>query len=254
VTEARPIALPEPNSTPSSPGSALHSTQLSLAEYKARTIRLEAQLQNAQSSDSDLARLRDHVRFADMQLREALAELGEAQHNQARLEEEQRGLKRRLRETRRSTLTPAATNEFDQRKNQWTHTHDWIRHEIYLAWVTRVSPTDRADWPLPADYALSAHFAASLDQLDDAQLTKAFKACVDVLTGRVKTIPGRRLHPLREGDGATEADVMRPEDGARCLRAYIEQNTPAARRLHFWQLPGGTLELSRIVTHDDMEP
>jgi hypothetical protein len=28
-------------------------------------------------------------------------------------------------------------------------------------------------------------------------------------------------------------------------------NTPSARRLHFWELPGGGVELAKIVIHDD---
>jgi hypothetical protein len=47
---------------------------------------------------------------------------------------------------------------------------------------------------------------------------------------------------------------VRPSDGARCQRAYIEQKTPQARRLHYWALRGGGIELSRVVTHDDVEP
>jgi hypothetical protein len=37
------------------------------------------------------------------------------------------------------------------------------------------------------------------------------------------------------------------------MRVSIEQNTPAARRMHFWQKPDGSVELIRVVTHDDME-
>ncbi len=95
-------------------------------------------------------------------------------------------------------------------------------------------------------------FATSLERLDDGQLAKTFKATVDVLVGRAADIAGRRLHPLRAGDGATAADLVRQDDGARCHRASIEQNTPAARRLHYWVRPDGGIELSRVVTHDDM--
>jgi hypothetical protein len=61
------------------------------------------------------------------------------------------------------------------------------------------------------------------------------------------------VHPLRENMGAESAQVKRG-DGARCFRAAIERNVAAARRLHFWRLPDGTVELSRIVVHDDYRP
>ena len=73
-----------------------------------------------------------------------------------------------------------------------------------------------------------------------------------MLTGRVKTLTGRHLHALRQGAGAADPHLLR-WDGARCMRVSIEQNTPAARRMHFWQKPDGGIELIRIVTHDDME-
>jgi hypothetical protein len=158
-----------------------------------------------------------------------------------------------LRESRRTQPAPTVTNEFELRRAQWTDADGWVRHEIHLAWVDRVPPTDRAEWPLPDAYVLSDRFAESLGGLDGGQLAKAFKASVDVLTGRVKSLPGRALHPLRQGNGATAHDRVR-SDGARCMRVAIEQSTSAARRLHFWMLPGGGIELSRIVTHDDMEP
>lgn len=31
-------------------------------------------------------------------------------------------------------------------------------------------------------------------------------------------------------------------------------NVAGARRLHFWRLPDGTVELSRVVIHDDTRP
>ena len=166
------------------------------------------------------------------------------------LEDELRAQRKQLRESRRTSDAPAASR-FDDRRAQWLDADDWVRHEILLAWVDRVAPSDRAALPLPTDFAVGPEFAASLERLDDGQLAKAFKATVDVLVGRAADIAGRRLHALRTGDGATAADLVR-HDGARCNRVAIEQNTAAARRLHYWVRPDGGIELSRVVTHDDM--
>jgi hypothetical protein len=34
----------------------------------------------------------------------------------------------------------------------------------------------------------------------------------------------------------------------------MQINTPSARRLHYWRCPDGTIELSSVRLHDDMEP
>ncbi|MEC5177060.1 exosome complex RNA-binding protein Csl4 [Cryobacterium sp. MP_M5] len=245
----RVAPMPAP---PVHPHSALQSTQLSLAEAKARITRLEAQLVEAGATDSDLAKLREQARSAQLQLRDALVELGTLRHTVAELRDEQRTQKRMLRESRRTVAAPPASSEYETRRAQWEDASGWVRHEILLAWVDRVPESDREEWPLPHSYVLSDRFADSLSGLDDGQLAKAFKASVDVLTGRVKTLTGRHLHALRQGAGAADPHLLR-WDGARCMRVSIEQNTPAARRMHFWQKPDGGIELIRIVTHDDME-
>jgi len=130
---------------------------------------------------------------------------------------------------------------------------DWVRHEVLLAWIDRLSASDRVIFPLADNYIVGAWFAESLEALDSGQLRKAFKAVVDVLAGNVPGLAARNVHPLREGNGAATRDVSR-SDGARCLRAYIEEKTASARRLHYWKTLTGALELSRIVLHDDMKP
>ncbi|TFB46994.1 hypothetical protein [Cryobacterium tagatosivorans] len=254
-------AVVDAPAAPAVPASvSLQSTQLSLVEARARIRRLEAQLIDAGASDSQHAQLREQARTAQLQHRESLVELGTLRRTEAELRDEQRTQRRTLRESRRTSTPASVASEFERRRGQWADADGWVRHELYLAWVERIGATERAKWPLPVDYALSDAFADSLADLDDGQLAKAFKACVDVLTGRVASVPGRQLHALRTGNGATAAAVVRP-DGARCMRVAIEQNTPAARRLHYWMLPGsgsgsgiGGIELARVVTHDDMEP
>ena len=63
-------------------------------------------------------------------------------------------------------------------------------------------------------------------------------------------IPGLELHMLRESETVGAAQQVRG-DGARAWRCNLQTRTAAARRLHYWQLPDGRIELAKIVYHDD---
>ncbi|KQO98889.1 hypothetical protein [Leifsonia sp. Leaf264] len=127
-----------------------------------------------------------------------------------------------------------------------------LRYAVTSAWAERVPSYEKDDYPL-SDYIVGPAFSESIDTFDDGQRTKALRTIVDVITGRARTISGRNVHPLRTGEGGDDAPRTR-DDGAICYRANIETNTSSARRLHFWKLPDGTVELSRVVLHEDMEP
>ncbi|MCK3771104.1 hypothetical protein MZK47_15655 [Microbacterium aerolatum] len=131
-------------------------------------------------------------------------------------------------------------------------TADGIRIEIERTWGNRTAPGERERWPL-REFSFGPAFIDSLDALDENQLSKAVRACVDAITGRDREIPARELHRLRSGEGGDDPYVVR-SDGARCWRSSIEQNAPGARRLHYWELAGGVIELSRVVHHDDTRP
>lgn len=47
---------------------------------------------------------------------------------------------------------------------------------------------------------------------------------------------------------------MSRDNGAVCMRAPLQTNSPSARRLHYWKGPGESVELSRVVLHDDFSP
>jgi hypothetical protein len=44
------------------------------------------------------------------------------------------------------------------------------------------------------------------------------------------------------------------EDGSIALRAYVEEKTAAAKRLHYWMSPSKQITLERVVSHDDVQP
>ena len=47
--------------------------------------------------------------------------------------------------------------------------------------------------------------------------------------------------------------MTRP-DGATCWRVALQVKAPQARRLHYWQLSNGLVELSSVRQHDDYRP
>lgn len=44
--------------------------------------------------------------------------------------------------------------------------------------------------------------------------------------------------------------LIRAADGAKAYRLYLQQGTPSARRLHYWQLADGRIELANVGFHD----
>lgn len=128
-----------------------------------------------------------------------------------------------------------------------------LRHEVYLAWVERIPASDKAERQLPEQWAVGPRFLDSLASLEGVSRQKVLDVVVEVLTGLARELPGRDLHRLRTGEGGNAPWTVR-EDGAVCWRAALQRETASARRLHYWELPGGSIELSRVVAHDDTEP
>lgn len=129
-----------------------------------------------------------------------------------------------------------------------------LRHDVYLAWAGNVPASEKNRQPLPSDWTAGPEFAASLYGFTEpGVVAKALKAMVEVLTGTADRNAAREVHALRANTGGDTAQLVR-EDGSKCYRAAIEQNVAAARRLHFWRLPDGSIELSRVVVHDDFKP
>jgi hypothetical protein len=153
----------------------------------------------------------------------------------------------------RSPLRPAGLAEAQvYHPDLFLDPDDAVRNAIKQAWVERVPAAEKAEFPI-GRYRVGPAFASSLEKLDESQMSKAFRCVVDVVTNRAKSLASRRVHVLRNGVGGADQATTR-EDGAVCFRAYIEKNTASARRLHYWKLVDGTIELSRIVTHDDTQP
>lgn len=127
-----------------------------------------------------------------------------------------------------------------------------LRFEVLAEWARAIPAADKAGRPL-AEYTLGPRFLASLTDVEGVSRDRVVWTLVMVLTGLAPEMNGLQVHRLRTGAGGDDP-VRQRDDGALCWRVSLQVNTPSARRLHYWKLPGGAYELSRVVLHDDMEP
>lgn len=190
---------------------------------EAQEERLAAE-RRAEAAENEAGRA---IRQISRSERELKSQLRSARDRMAWLEEQLRG-----------------TGRYDDPERQ-------LRHEIDLEWERTVQGSDRSSWPL-RPYVVGADFLPSLSRLAGIPRPKVVEVCVDVLTGRAETLTSRELHPLRVSEAGGTEQRVRAEDGAKAWRVSLQVNTPSARRLHFWRLPDGGVELSRVGVHDDL--
>lgn len=129
---------------------------------------------------------------------------------------------------------------------------DQLRFEVLAEWARAIPAAEKAGRPL-AEYTLGPRFLPSLSDLEGVSRDRVVWTLVMVLTGLAPEMNGLQVHRLRTGAGGDDPFRQR-DDGAICWRVSLQVNTPSARRLHYWKLPGGAYELSRVVLHDDVEP
>lgn len=116
----------------------------------------------------------------------------------------------------------------------------------------KVEARGSVDGALTRSFTLGPVFAVTLEQQGERYRSKAIKACADVVLGTPGLLGHRDDHVLRVGNGGSDPGRVRGRDGAEARRCYIEQRTPAARRLHYWRLPDGSIEFASLNVHDDM--
>ncbi len=234
-----PIALPG--------HSLVESQSLTILQLRARVDELERTL--AQANPRGMKVIQDQMRLE-------IAELFEDRDSLRAQLRAEKGRTTELRaQVRDAKLKRVVGNDYSESRTWFASNADgateWIRHEVHLAWIERMPANERSHRSL-AQYALSEDFAASLDEFTNGQKHKAFKCIVDVLVGTPELLALRKVHPLRAHDGANSGDRIR-DDGAAAMRAYIEEGVASARRLHYWKLIDGTIELANVSVHDDID-
>ncbi|MBD8079944.1 hypothetical protein [Cellulosimicrobium arenosum] len=240
---------PEPKAPappPAPRGSALGDTQLALAAARAQ-------------GEIDRAAARDATRRAadlDVEVSQLRALVQEQREQVERRDRTIAAQKTRYRATdlkRQKATRQHVDHEAGDRgaPAEFADPVDQLRHDVYLAWARLVPAGEKADRPLGA-YEVGPRFVESLG-LEGVSRRKVVEALVHVLTGRASEINGYQLHRLRTSTSGAAPAATR-DDGAVCWRLSVQVNTASARRLHFWRLADGSVELSRVVLHDDMEP
>jgi hypothetical protein len=189
-----------------------------------------------------------------------LAELAKARARIDRLELERTRLRTQAREA--GNAADRRTRELKSLQEQlavsandehlFADPLDQFDFEVRVAWARRTARDEKPELPL-ASYSLGDGFLASLTEVEGASRAKVVDVVVDVLTGRVHELEGRESHQLRQSGGPTAPYVTR-SDGSTCWRVALQRNAPQARRLHYWQRPNGSVELSSVRKHDDMRP
>jgi hypothetical protein len=182
-----------------------------------------------------LTKARSQVARLDAEVAELRTSVRTARHKVKALEKEKRDLQR----------GGVGMTYFKDPEEQ-------LRWDIRRVWVERTTPDDKDRFPL-GDYVIGPDFLHTLQNTDGIDPAKVVEVVADVVSRRIEQMPARAAHPLREGDGAEDPEVTR-HDGARCWRIYVEQKVSQARRLHYWRLPDGRVELSSVRLHDDFSP
>lgn len=187
-------------------------------------------------------------------------ELARATARVDRLDNDRRRLRQRLREA--SNRADRLEREVSRLREEasassgdgflFTDADEQLEFEVQLAWARRTSPGEKRDFPI-RPYVLGEQFLPSLAEVDGIDRHKVVDVIVDIVTGRVHDFAGRETHQLRESE-AGNSPFVRRDDGANCWRVALQTKTPQARRLHYWQLNDGSVELSSVRLHDDFRP
>lgn len=123
--------------------------------------------------------------------------------------------------------------------------------ELRHTWSTlNVTDDDRTRYPF-REPALGTRFLESLDRVQGISRERILEVCAHVVSNRAYDIAGLEVHQLRTSAAGGTPQRTRA-DGATAWRASLQVKTPSARRLHYWLLTDGTIELAQINTHDDM--
>lgn len=201
----------------------------------------EAALEAARKEADEL---RQRLTAAEDDRRELLERLKEARTATKEAERRTERYRKDLRQERDRT----ASLEHELREAGGDEEVRFVR-DLRLAWEhsTTLADRDRYRWCEPA---LGRDFLASVETVQGISRDRIVEVCAHVVCGRAPAIAGLELHPLRSSEGG-DAPQRQRADGAKAWRCSLQSGTPSARRLHYWALPDGRIELAKVVYHDD---
>ncbi|WP_427015925.1 hypothetical protein ACQCSX_14150 [Pseudarthrobacter sp. P1] len=266
------VAAPPPQPTAAPAAGALPQALLRVDALKAENgvLKTEAtglrdeighlrrQLANGTAGQAQLAKLGAKLEAEREEAREFAAELNDAQGQVREMQRKLRDAEGKLRElkTKNRNASKSVGKQSIRASRDWFATNEeYVRFAVAQAWARYVPAEDKAEFPLHG-YRVGPDFHGSLAATPEDKRGKALRAVVDLVANRAEALRKREAHPLRIGNASSAPVITRVRDGSTdsCWRLYVEEKSSAARRLHYWKCADGTIELSRIVTHEDMEP
>jgi hypothetical protein len=124
-----------------------------------------------------------------------------------------------------------------------------LDYELRHLYLHVVPIRQRESMPLRSYIFLPAFLDDVAEQAHAVARLQLLSAMVAVLTNQARH-SSVQARAMREFEGSPNARV-RP-DGATVWRGNVQNNTPAARRLMWWEVPGGRVEFARLAVHDDV--
>jgi len=205
------------------------------------------------------AELQDVVGTLERDLGEAQSEAASLRHQLHEAERDKRAAIQEMRKQRdRATeATKSWRSERDRRtaveaRMHGLGVHDDVeaqfRHEVEVA-SRRLSSGDASQ--RPTSYLLGEEFLESVERIQGVDRSRIVEAVARLVSGRRDLVATLDVHPLRESAAGGAPPRVRA-DGARAFRASLQHGAAAARRLHYWLLTDGTLELANVGYHEDM--
>lgn len=162
------------------------------------------------------------------------------ERNRALAEENARG-RRSLREMQASKRPRV----YGDRERQF-------RFEVELSYLTQFDEDRRNRKPLRSNYTTSDRFLDSVQALcatGGIKREKVVDVCAEVLSDLAAENSSRAVKAW--ADGKNGPQQMRASDGALAFRVRLQTNTQSARRMKYWRLPDGSMELDWVGVHDD---
>lgn len=227
---------PPPSAPSPEPAASTRSLLLKIDGLTAEVNALKAKLEKLQGDLFDAHHAADGLRYL----------LDQQERRANRAENELKGARARLRKasgSKPSTGAPELPVFADREQG--------FRYLVLTQWANRTLPSEQSQRPLK-DYLIGPAFLDSLDELEGIRAEKVAGVVFEIVTGLAPQIPSREVHQLRSSAAGDSPTRVR-EDGARAWRASLQVNTPSARRIHYWSLPDGTIELARVGTHDSFD-
>lgn len=240
LDRSRPRPIPGPGSTPPPSPIPADSTKTLLRKVDGLTAEVNGLKREVEGLQNQLlagADEREQLRFL----------LGQAERRANKAENDLRSTRARLRKAGSTTKPGVATTGGPH----FADPEQGFRYLVLTRWASRTLPSEQQDRPL-VDFLIGPRFLASVQRLEGIKPEKVADVVFEIVTDLAPQLPSREVHRLRTGQGGDDSVRVRG-DGAVAWRASLQVNTPSARRIHYWVLPTGQVEVTRVATHDDFD-